>query len=163
MNVSRLVTGVEAEMLARDPQEKRVTLRLWNYWSGLRGLDACPALRDFRVEAVGDLGEHAFVIDFLADQEDPTLRFVGRALREEAGMDLTMKRLSAVPPASLLGRAAIHCDEVFSRDVPVGLQDDYTGPHGRRMLYRGVLLPFRGEGDAIDFIVGAITYRARRS
>lgn len=162
MNVSRFVTGVEAEMLARDPREKRVTLRLWNYWNGLRGRDAYPSLRDFRVEAVGDLSEHAFVVDFLADPGDPTLRFVGRALREEAGMDLTMKRLSAVPLASLLGQAAIHFDQVFSRGAPVGLQDEYVKPQGGRVLYRSVLLPFRGEGDAIDFIVGAITYRAAR-
>lgn len=163
MNVSQLVTGMEAEMLARDPREKRVTLRLWNYWNGLRGGEAYPSLRDFRVEAVGDLGEHAFVVDFLADPDDPTLRFVGRALCEEAGLDLTMKRLSAVPMASLLGQAAIHLNQVFNRAAPVGLQDEFAGPQGRSVLYRGVLLPFRGERDGIDFIVGAITYRASRS
>ena len=159
MQYSKLATETEAERLARNPQEKRATLRLWSYWNSRRNGGAFPSLRDFDVEAVGEIGDNVFMLDFRDSIKNPVLRFVGSALIDECGVDLTMKPVSDVPMSSVLSQVTRHFVEVFNRRGPVGLEDQYTNLDGERSLFRGILLPFSEDDNIIDFMVGAVTYR----
>ena len=159
MQYSKLATETEAEQLARNPQEKRATLKLWSYWNSRRKGGAFPSLRDFDVEAVGEIGENVFMLDFRDSMKNPLLRFVGSALTDESGVDLAMKPVSDVPMSSVLGQVTRHFVEVFNRRGPVGLEDQFTNLDGQRSLFRGILLPFSEDDNIIDFMVGAVTYR----
>jgi len=98
MSQSELTRMLEAETLAQDPAEERVTQRLKDYWNTLRGGQQFPSRANFRMEAVTGLEPHAFALDLAQDADDPVFRFVGKALTDDCGQDFTLKPLSAVPP-----------------------------------------------------------------
>ena len=96
MSHSELTTILEAETLAQDPTEERVTQRLRDYWDTLRGGQQFPSRANFRMEAVTGLGPHAFALDLPQGADEPVFRFVGKALTDDCGKDFTLKPLSAV-------------------------------------------------------------------
>ncbi len=49
--LSDIVRRVEAEQLATDPSERRMTSRLFNYWSALRDYNPYPTRSAIRFEA----------------------------------------------------------------------------------------------------------------
>ena len=163
MSQSELTRILEAETVAQDPAEERVTLRLWNYWLTLRGGQQFPSRANFRMEAVTGLGPHAFALDLAAGIDDPVFRFVGKALTDDCGQDFTLKPLSAVPPHTLLAEVARRYTDVVDRKTPVEFAEEHVGADGTTALFRGAMLPFSEDGQTLDFIVGAITYKKKSS
>ena len=163
MSHSELTRILEAETLAQDPAEERVTLRLWNYWMSLRGGRQFPSRANFRMEAVTGLGPHAFALDLAQGADDPVFRFVGKALINDCGKDFTLKPLSAVPPHTLLAEVARRYTDVVDRKTPLEFAEEHVGADGSTALFRGAMLPFSEDGQTLDFIVGAITYKKKPS
>ena len=163
MSHSELTTILEAETLAQDPAEERVTQRLRDYWNTLRGGQQFPSRVNFRMEAVTGLGPHAFALDLAQDADDPVFRFVGKALTDDCGKDFTLKPLSAVPPHTLLAEVARRYTDVVDRKTPVEFAEEHVGADGSTALFRGAMLPFSEDGQTLDFIVGAITYKKKSS
>ncbi len=148
-------------MVARDPAEERVTLRLRDYWNTLRGGQQFPSRANFRMEAVTGLGPHAFALDLSAGNDDPVCRFVGKALTDDCGQDFTLKPLSAVPPHTLLAEVARRYTDVVDKKTHVEFAEGFVGADGSTALFRGAMLPFSEDGQTLDFIVGAITYKEK--
>ena len=163
MSQSELTRILEAETVAQDPAEERVTLRLWNYWLTLRGGQQFPSRANFRMEAVTGLGPHAFALDLAAGIDDPVFRFVGKALTDDCGHDFTLKPVSAVPPHTLLAEVARRYTQVVDKKTPVEFAEEHVGADGSTALFRGAMLPFSEDGQTLDFIVGAITYKKKPS
>ena len=163
MSQSELTMILEAETLAQDPAEERVTQRLRVYWNTLRGAQQFPSRANFRMEAVTGLGPNAFALDLAQGADDPVFRFVGKALTEDCGMDFTLKPLSAVPPHTLLAEVARRFTDVVDRKTPVEFAEEHVGTDGSTALFRGAMLPFGEDGQTLDFIVGAITYKKKSS
>jgi hypothetical protein len=163
MSHSELTTILEAETLAQDPTEERVTQRLRDYWNTLRGEQQFPSRANFRMEAVTGLGPNAFALDLAAGNDDPVFRFVGKALTDDCGKDFTLKPLSAVPSHTLLAEVARRYTDVVDRKTPVEFAEEHVGADGSTALFRGAMLPFSEDGQTLDFIVGAITYKKKSS
>ena len=163
MSHSELTTILEAETLAQDPAEERVTQRLRDYWNTLRGGQQFPSRANFRMEAVTGLGPNAFALDLAQGADDPVFRFVGKALSDDCGKDFTLKPLSAVPPHTLLAEVARRYTDVVDRKTPVEFAEEHVGADGSTALFRGAMLPFSEDGQTLDFIVGAITYKKKSS
>lgn len=163
MSRSELTTILEAETLAQDPAEERVTQRLRDYWNTLRGEQQFPSRANFRMEAVTGLGPNAFALDLAKGADDPIFRFVGETLADECGQDLTLKPLWAVPPDTLLAEVARRYIDVVDRKAPVEFAEEHVGTDGSTALFRGAMLPFSEDGQTLDFIVGAITYKIKSS
>ena len=163
MSHSELTTILEAETLAQDPTEERVTQRLRDYWNTLRGEQQFPSRANFRMEAVTGLGPHAFALDLPHGVDDPVFRFVGKALSDDCGKDFTLMPLSAVPPHTLLAEVARRYTDVIDRKTPVEFAEEHVGADGSTTLFRGAMLPFSEDGQTLDFIVGAITYKKKSS
>jgi len=159
MSHSELTTILEAETLAQDPAEERITQRLRDYWNTLRGGQQFPSRANFRMEAVTGLGPHAFALDLAHGADDPVFRFIGKALADDCGKDFTLKPLSAVPPHTLLAAVARRYTDVVDRKTPVEFAEEHVGADGSTALFRGTMLPFSEDGQTLDFIVGAITYK----
>ena len=159
MSHSELTTILEAETLAQDPAEERITQRLRDYWNTLRGGRQFPSRANFRMEAVTGLGPHAFALDLAHGADDPVFRFIGKALADDCGKDFTLKPLSAVPPHTLLAVVARRYTDVVDRKTPVEFAEEHVGADGSTALFRGTMLPFSEDGQTLDFIVGAITYK----
>ncbi len=163
MSHSELTTISEAETLAQDPTEERVTQGLRDYWNTLRGGQQFPPRANFRMEAVTGLGPNAFALDLAQGTDDPVFRFVGKALSDDCGKDFTLKPLSAVPPHTLLAEVARRYTDVIDRKTPVEFAEERVGADGSTALFRGAMLPFSEDGQTLDFIVGAITYKKKSS
>ena len=163
MSQSDLTAILEAETLAQDPAEERVTQRLRDYWNTLRGGQQFPSRANFRMEAVTGLGPNAFALDLAQGTDDPVFRFVGKSLTDDCGKDFTLKPLSAVPPHTLLAEVVRRYTDVVDRKTPVEFAEEHVGADGSTALFRGAMLPFSEDGQTLDFIVGAITYKKKSS
>ena len=51
---------------------------------------------------IADFGPHSVLLDFSKGIEDPAIRYLGRALREECGVGADIGRIADVPSRSLL-------------------------------------------------------------
>ena len=133
--------------------------RLRRYWDGLREGAAFASITRFNVEAIPEFGQHAFMLDLSNDSEDPLVRYVGRDLTTNCGVNVAGKRLSEIPAASLLARVASHYRQIVATRHSSAFANEFVGEASKLTLYRGVMLPFTKDGRKIDYIVGAITSR----
>ncbi len=153
----------DAEALANVADERRMVRRLLDYWNALGGPGSLPSLKDFNVEAIPDFAPHCFVLDLTGDPDDPVFRVVGTALTVNCGRHLAGKPLSATPRFSLLSRLTDHNRQVLESKAPAEFEAEYVTEQGVRMVYRAIMLPFGEDRQAIDHIVGAITWRTKLS
>lgn len=140
--------------------ERRMHVRAYNHWVSLLGGRPYPLIEDLDPESIADFGEHSVLLDFGGDVTDPGIRFLGRALREECGLEGGIARVAEVPSRSLLSRLTDHYLQIIANRAPIGFEAEFVGTRGRTTMYRGILMPFASaEGEAIDFIYGVINWK----
>ena len=67
--------------------------------------------------------------------------------------------LSDIPSRSLLSRITDHYMQILANQAPIGFEAEFVNQRGATILYRGILLPFSSDGEAIDFIYGVINWK----
>ncbi|TVV70294.1 hypothetical protein [Sphingomonas solaris] len=139
--------------------ERRMHVRAYNYWVSLLHGRSYPAIADLDPATVPDFGPHGVVLDFAEGAGDPAIPFVGAALREEGGHDQPIRHVSDVPSGSLLSRLTDHIDEIIANHAPIGFEAEFVNQRGRNMMYRGILMPFSADEQAIDAIYGVINWK----
>ncbi|WBH15272.1 PAS domain-containing protein [Sphingomonas radiodurans] len=151
--------GVGEATIEIGTDERRMHVRAYNYWvSLLKGQDF-PAVEHLDPAGNADFGAHSVLLDFTGGIEDPAIRFLGRALREECALDQTITRLSEVPARSLLSRLTDHTLQIIANRAPIGFEAEFVGTRGHAMMYRGILMPFSSNGITIDHIYGVINWK----
>lgn len=139
--------------------ERRMHVRAYNHWvSLLKGRDF-PSVEHLDPERIADFGAHSVLLDFTDGTDDPTISFLGRALREECALDHTIARISEVPARSLLSRLTDHYLQIIANRAPIGFEAEFVGTRGHNTMYRGILMPFSSDGVTIDFIYGVINWK----
>jgi hypothetical protein len=139
--------------------ERRMHVRAYNYWVSLLDGRPYPSIEDLKPERIGDFGPHSVLLDFSRDPEDPDITFLGRALRDECGLDAGVKRISQVPNRSLLSRLTDHYLQIIANRAPIGFEAEFLSHRGVNSLYRGILMPLSTDGEEIDFIYGVINWK----
>lgn len=139
--------------------ERRMHVRAYNYWVSLLGGRAYPSIEDLVPENIVDFGAHSVLLDFTSGIEDPTIQFLGRALREECDLDQSVTRIAQVPSRSLLSRLTDHYLQIIANRAPIGFEAEFVGTRGHNTMYRGILMPFSSDGETIDFIYGVINWK----
>ncbi len=139
--------------------ERRMHVRAYNYWVSLLGGRAYPSIEDLVPDTIADFGPHSVLLDFTAGIEDPTIQFLGRALREECDLAPAVTRITQVPSRSLLSRLTDHYLQIIANRAPIGFEAEFVGVRGHNTMYRGILMPFSSDGDTIDFIYGVINWK----
>lgn len=142
-----------------DQDERRMHVRAYNHWVSLLRGRAYPAIEDLEPESIADFGPHSVLLDFSAGVEDPAIQFIGRALRDECGMDQSVVRIADVPSRSLLSRLTDHYHQIIAGRSPIGFEAEFVGTRGHATLYRGILMPFSSDSQTIDFIYGVINWK----
>ncbi len=155
--------GLGAEQLAADQSEQRMTRRLTNYWNALRDNNPYPARSAIRVEAVQGLCEYGICIALNKDGPGPIYQMVGTKLKEMAGIDLSGKLVIDTPDDTLLAVAGKHCTEVLQHKGPVTLESEFSDNEGTVFLFRVIMLPCSEDGQHIDSVIGAITFKEKPS
>ena len=91
--------------------------------------------------------------------ENPTIQFLGQALREECELDEGITNIEDVPARSLLSRITDHYLQIIANQAPIGFEAEFVNQRGVSIMYRGILLPFSTDDDTIDFIFGVINWK----
>ncbi|GAA0729039.1 PAS domain-containing protein [Sphingomonas japonica] len=155
--------GHDAEPAGRPDgigtDERRMHVRAYNHWVSLLKARAYPSIEDLEPGNIADFGPHSVLLDFSMGIDDPAIQFLGRALREECGVDASITHISQVPGRSLLSRLTDHYLQIIANRAPIGFEAEFVGQRGHNTLYRGILMPFSSDDDTIDFIYGVINWK----
>ncbi len=139
--------------------ERRMHVRAYNHWVSLLHGRPYPSIEDLDPESIADFGSHSVLLDFSKGTENPQIRYLGRALREETGVDTSITHVAEVPTRSLLSRLTDHYLQIIANRAPIGFEAEFVGTRGHNTLYRGILMPFSSDEDTIDFIYGVINWK----
>ncbi len=139
--------------------ERRMHVRAYNHWVSLLHGRAYPSIEDLDPGNIADFGPHSVLLDFSAGVEDPQIRYLGRALREECGVEPTITHVAQVPSRSLLSRLTDHYLQIIANRAPIGFEAEFVSQRGHNTMYRGILMPFSSDEDTIDFIYGVINWK----
>ncbi|MFZ4747884.1 MAG: hypothetical protein ACOYLK_13470 [Sphingomonas sp.] len=150
--------GIEAPVVIGS-DERRMQVRAYNYWVSLLKGRTYPSVEDMEIGNTGDFGPFSVLLDFTHSGEEPTIAWLGSALRTECGLAETVTHVSAVPPRSLLSRLTDHHLQIIANRAPIGFEAEFQNVRGNDTLYRGILLPFSSDNDTIDFIYGVINWK----
>ena len=139
--------------------ERRMHVRAYNYWvSLLEGRDF-PSIEDLDSNDVEDFAGHSVLLDFTCGQGNPAIPYIGGLIREECGLDEDARTIADVPSRSLLSRLTDHYMQIIANRAPIGFEAEFMNQRGENICYRGILMPFSSDGDAIDFIYGVINWK----
>lgn len=139
-------------------REKRITFQLYNYWCGLTDNGNIPPLKALSPKDIAPYKNSMVLIDLRDPDNEPTLQVVGQLLTEGLDLDMSLKGISEIPRRSLLSRITDHYMEVLGNRSPVSFDAEFNNRDKKKILYRGILLPFSDNGENINFILGAIRW-----
>jgi hypothetical protein len=139
--------------------ERRMHVRAYNYWVSLLAGRPYPSIHDIDPTNIEDFGPHSVLLDFSRNPEDPEIAFLGRALRTECALDMSIRQISEVPGRSLLSRLTDHYLQIIANCAPIGFEAEFVNQRAHNTLYRGILMPLSSDGASIDFIYGVINWK----
>jgi hypothetical protein len=139
--------------------ERRMHVRAYNHWVALLGGRDFPSIEDLEPSNVSDFAAHSVLLDFTCGGDNPAIPYVGAALRDECGLNEDTRTIADVPSRSLLSRLTDHYMQIIANRAPVGFEAEFDNPRGESICYRGILMPFSSDGEAIDFIYGVINWK----
>ncbi len=154
---SETTTNDVAEAIGND--ERRMHVRAYNYWASLLEGRDFPSIEELEPENVRDFAANSVLLDFTCGRDNPALPYIGPAIRDECGLDDDARVIADVPSRSLLSRLTDHYMQIIANRAPVGFEAEFENQRGENICYRGILMPFSSDGDAIDFIYGVINWK----
>lgn len=139
------------------PSERRLVIRLLDYWRSVTDQRRWPSPSDFYPAVIPDLWRFCFLIDLSgADRGgERTFSFIGDFHREMYDIDLIGTAVAKADPNMLITRASSYIDDVVAREVPVTYGGQFTDRRGYGVLYRSILLPLSTDNETISAILGA--------
>ncbi|HEU0044240.1 MAG TPA: hypothetical protein VFQ64_06760 [Sphingomonas sp.] len=134
-------------------------VRAYNHWVSLLKGRPYPTIEDLDPTSIVDFGGNSVLLDFSDGLDNPRIAFLGRALKEECGLEGAIGRIADVPSRSLLSRLTDHYLQIIANRAPIGFEAEFVGTRDRPTMYRGILMPFSSDGECIDFIYGVINWK----
>ncbi len=139
--------------------ERRMHVRAYNYWVSLLDGRAYPSIEDLEPQNLDDFGPNSVLLDFTGGIENPSISYLGNALREECNLPVGVASVAEIPSRSLLSRLTDHFMQIIANRAPIGFEAEYVNDRGNNTMYRGILMPFSSDDDTIDFIYGVINWK----
>jgi len=133
--------SVDQPQIDIGSDERRMHVRAYNHWVSLLRGRAYPLIEDLDPAGIADFGPNSVLLDFSQGIENPAIAFLGRALREECGLDETATHIADVPARSLLSRLTDHYLQIIANRAPIGFEAEFVGTRGHNTMYRGILMP----------------------
>jgi hypothetical protein len=138
--------------------ERRMHVRAYNHWVSLLDGRAYPSTDDLNPDNA-DFGSNSVLLDFTTGSENPSISFLGDALRGECDLPEDIATIADVPSRSLLSRLTDHYLQIIANRAPIGFEAEFVNHRGNNTFYRGILMPFSSDDDTIDFIYGVINWK----
>src|SRR6059058_1165956 len=140
--------------------ERRMHVRAYNHWVSLLDGRDFPSIEDLEPAQVQDFSAHSVLLDFTCGIGNPAIPYIGGLIREECGLDDDARTIADVPSRSLLSRLTDHYMQIIANRAPIGFEAEFLNQRGENICYRGILMPFSSDGEAIDFIYGVINWKS---
>ena len=139
--------------------ERRMHVRAYETWLSLLDGRDYPAIGDLDPDGLGEFGPYSVLLDFSADRANPSISYLGSALREEGEIGPDVRGVTDVPPRTIMARLTEHYSEILDNRAPVGFEAEFVSLRGKPMLYRGILMPYSSDGRGIDLIHGVVNWK----
>jgi hypothetical protein len=139
--------------------ERRMHVRAYNYWVSLLNGRDFPSIEDLEPSNVQDFASHSVLLDFTCGRDNPAIPYIGASIRDECGLDDDARNTADVPSRSLLSRLTDHYMQIIANRAPIGFEAEFVNQREANICYRGILMPFSSDGEAIDFIYGVINWK----
>lgn len=140
--------------------ERRLQIRAYDHWTRLLGTKAMPLIADLKLDQIGNIAQHAVLIDFADSAADPRISFVGEMLAQECNVGRDITRLDQVPEHSMLARLTGQYMQIIANQAPIGFEEEFLNARGAIIAYRGMLLPFAEEaGGPIRYVLGVVNWK----
>lgn len=139
--------------------ERRLILRIEDYWNYLRQDRLFPRTADIDPVELGDDWCDCFVMSPAEPPEDAVFLFIGPRLLESAKLPedwakTAARRVHDCPPGSMLARSVQYIGQVLKKRIPAMVSEEFI-EGGEEVKLRGTLFPLSSDGQAIDAILGA--------
>ncbi|MBS1240314.1 MAG: hypothetical protein H6R45_1020 [Proteobacteria bacterium] len=140
--------------------ERRMQVRAYNHWASQLDNRNFPSIDELEPANLPDFGPYSVLLDFSHGIDNPGIAYLGEELAKECDAHGEgISALSDVPPRSLLSRITDHYMQILANQAPIGFEAEFVNQRGSTILYRGILLPYSSDDDAIDFIYGVINWK----
>mgnify|MGYP001028651307 CR=1 FL=1 len=142
----------------RSDKERRATVRLVHYWQSLRRNSGLPAFIDFDPHRNPVPWDNCFLASCMASQP-PIFEHVGAGLVALDRQTSGTQSASSPEETPFMRHVARFISVVQRTEEVQHLEEGYRRTDGSTVLYRAVLLPFRGTREGWSYVLGAVTYR----
>jgi hypothetical protein len=143
-------------------RERRLMIRLEDYWLSLRRCERGPFLEDFRIARNPVPWTNCFVAYASGRGAEPIFDHIGGSI-----IDLFKPERSNLPDREWLMDAIAarfgDMSDALTTVGPVRRDGRFDRPNGSAALYRSVLLPFVDVNREPTYVIGALTYRLEDS
>ena len=141
------------------PMERRLVVRLLQYWRELGEPDKIPSESDIDPGAIPDMWPNCVILDVAGKETDPEFTYIGSELAARARADLSGRRLSGAPADTLVSKGLSYFGQVLAKKVPITFGGEFTDSRGMKILYRSIILPLSKDGNGIDKLLAAANCR----
>ena len=112
--------------------ERRMHVRAYNYWASLLDGRDFPSIEDLDAETSTISAATACCSISPPERDDPAIRFIGAALRDECELDDDgPDDLGDVPRRSLLSRLTDHYLQIIANRAPIGFEAEFVNQRGQ--------------------------------
>jgi hypothetical protein len=140
--------------------ERRLSLRLMRYWSEKSGQRAMAIENDIDPEELGADWDFCFLLQArdVANIQDYNFTYLGENIMK-AYCDTALDAHNQFMVGPNAFRLSTHFTRVLDSKAPVLDEGEFATLHGRRVLYRQVLLPLGQTNGAVEAIFGGMNYK----
>jgi len=140
-------------------KERRLVLRLLNYWRDLGRDESFPALGDLDPDAMGDMWPFCFVLRVDAAVTASALTYIGPEILADCDEAPAEPTLETLPDATLIKHATAFVGQTLRRKVPITKGGEFIDHRGRAIQFRSIVLPLAEDGRTVDHLLGAANCR----
>lgn len=140
--------------------ERRANSRALKYWQELAGSSRrFPSRREVARENAGDLWDHLFIVEVAANAADFRFAMAGAVLCAALGRDPTDEKIATALPGGMGARTVFLYQAAVGLKGPVDDANKWTRPDGAEILYRSIVLPLSDDGQTVNALLGAFSFR----
>lgn len=142
-----------------QPMERRMVVRLLQYWRSLTDEDRIPSRSGIDPKVIDDIWPCCAILDVDGKETDPEITYIGSELTVHAGADLSGRKLSDAQADTLVSRGFSYFGQVLAKRAPITFGGEFTDSRGVTILYRSIILPLSADGEKIDRLLAAANCR----
>lgn len=142
-----------------DGVERRANSRAMKLWKELAGARRFPSRAQVTAESAGDLWDNLFIVEVTPAPDQYKFAYAGAVLQQALGHDPTGKTVATAIPGGLGTRTLFFHQAAVGLKGPVDDAGAWTRADGAQILYRSILLPLSDDQQAVNFLLGAFSFR----